>query len=267
MVKAAPASLLPKLLIKIDMENQIDAVIFDLGGTLIEYAGPYLYWPELETPGLEAAYNYLDARGITLPPFNRLRDTLFASLPGRWQEATEGKRNLRLVEFLAEFFQANGLPDLPGEWVAGAAEAYQSTICRRGEIIEGARETLIALKEQGYRLGLLSNTMFEGSAHLADLRRFEIDSYFEAMLFSADLNMWKPNAAPYNYLLDRLGAAPGNAVFIGDSPVHDIVGGKGAGLAAIWFQSSDRFGEPDGVQPDAIIHQLDDLPRLLAHWV
>ena len=133
-------------------------------------------------------------------------------------------------------------------------------------MIDGARDTLIALKEQGYKLGLLSNTMFDGSIHVADLERFELDPYFDAMLFSADLNMWKPNAAPYHYLLDKLGAAPANAVFIGDSPVHDVVGGKGAGMHAIYFRSSDRFGEPDGVQPDATIDQLDELPRLLTGW-
>jgi FMN phosphatase YigB (HAD superfamily) len=87
------------------------------------------------------------------------------------------------------------------------------------------------------------------------------------MLFSADLNMWKPNAAPYNYLLQELGTAPANTVFIGDSPHHDIVGGKGAGLFAIYFRSSERFGEPDGVQPDATIFRLDELPRLLDNWI
>ena len=59
---------------------------------------------------------------------------------------------------------------------------------------------------------------------------------------------------------------PDNAVFIGDSPVHDVVGGKAAGLYTIYFHSSDRFGEPDGEQPDATIHQLDELPLLLSHW-
>lgn len=249
------------------MNKKIEAVIFDLGGTLIEYAGPYLYWPELETPGLEAAYKDLDAKGVVLPPFAVIRDALFANLPGRWQEATDGKRNLRLAGFLAELLEANEVDDVPAEWIGEAAQVYQTTICERGEMVNGARETLIALKEQGYKLGLLSNTMFEGSVHVADLRRFDLDPYFDAMLFSADLNMWKPNAAPYNYLLDKLGSAATNAVFIGDSPHHDVAGGKGAGLHAIYFRSSERFGEPDGVQPDATIHQLAELPQLLAGWV
>lgn len=249
------------------MNKNIEAVIFDLGGTLIEYAGPYLYWPELETPGLEAAYKNLAAHGVALPPFDVLRDWLFARLPGRWQAATDGEQNLRLAGFLAELLEANEVHGVPGKWIDEAARAYQSTICERGEMIDGARETLIALKEQGYRLGLLSNTMFEGGAHVADLQRFDLHPYFDAMLFSADLNMWKPNAAPYNYLLEKLGAAPARAVFIGDSPHHDVAGGKGAGLHTIYFRSTDRFGEPDGVQPDATIHQLAELPQLLAGWV
>lgn len=248
------------------MERQIEAVIFDLGGTLIEYAGPYHYWPELETPGLEAAYNYLHSKEVALPPFSEFRDSAFASLPDRWQEATDGERNLRLVDFLGELLEANHVPDVPSNWIDEAAQVYQLTICGRADMIAGARATLAALKGQGYKLGLLSNTMFEGSVHVADLQRFDLDPYFDAMLFSADMNMWKPNAAPYLYLLNKLQAAPANAVFIGDSPHHDIAGGQEAGMHTIYFRSSDRFGEPDGLQPDATIQQLNDLPQLLSAW-
>lgn len=253
------------------MERQIEAVnieavIFDLGGTLIEYAGLYRYWPELETPGLEVAYEHLRSKGIALPPFTAFRDSAFARLPGRWQEATDGKRNLRLVDFLAELLEANSVADVPSDWIAEAAQVYQSTICAQGVMIDGAHDTLADLKEQGYKIALLSNTMFEGSVHVADLQRFNLDPYFDAMLFSADLNMWKPNAAPYLYLLDRLQAAPANAVFIGDSPHHDVAGGKEAGMHTVYFRSSDRFGEPDDVQPDATIDHLNELPHMLSGW-
>lgn len=249
------------------MENQIQTVIFDLGGTLLEYAGPYLYWPELETPGLQAAYGHLEDKGVELPSFDVFRDSAFATLPDRWQKATEGERNLRLADFLAELLQANRVGGVPVQWIGEAAQQYQSTICSQATMIAGARETLSALKNQGYKIGLLSNTMFDGAIHVADLQRFDLDPYFDAMLFSADLNMWKPNAAPYLYLLDELQSAPQNTVFIGDSPGHDIVGGKAAGLHTIYFRSTDRFGEPDGVQPDATIYHLDELPDLLSGWV
>ena len=66
------------------------AIIFDLGGTLIEYAGPYATWPALETPGLQAAYGHLQAHGVALPTFAAFRDAGFAILPGRWQAAVDG---------------------------------------------------------------------------------------------------------------------------------------------------------------------------------
>ena len=52
------------------MDRHIEAVIFDLGGTLIEYAGPYRSWPELETPGLGSCLRHVwMVKGVTLPDF------------------------------------------------------------------------------------------------------------------------------------------------------------------------------------------------------
>ncbi|MCP4428979.1 MAG: hypothetical protein GY803_31225, partial [Chloroflexi bacterium] len=49
----------------------------------------------------------------------------------------------------------------------------------------------------------------------------------------------------------------------GDDPSGDIVGGKRAGMKTIHYQSSQRFVMPDGVQPDAQIHSLTELPPIL----
>jgi putative hydrolase of the HAD superfamily len=248
------------------MEKDIQAVIFDLGGTLIEYAGVYMNWPELETPGFEAAYQFLDENSVALPPFVDFRAAGFAILPGRWQAATQGRGNLRLVDLLREVLSNLALTDVPGGVVSAAAERYQTAVCSQAIPLDQAQETLAAIKEQGYRLGLLSNTMFTGAAHEADLRRFGLDGYFETMLFSADVDKWKPTDAPFRYLLDALQVRPSQAVFVGDSPEHDVVGGKEAGLWTIYIRANERFGEPGAVQPDATITALNQLPDLLAGW-
>lgn len=248
------------------MKRHIEAVIFDLGGTLIEYAGPYERWPELETPGLRAAYDCLLNKGLDLPPFDLFRDNAFALLPGRWQAATDGRRNLRLMDYLQDLLAEMQIDSLPPSVLNGAAQTYQAAVCSQAVLIDHAPQTLQLLKEQGYKLGLLSNTMFEGTAHLADLRRYALDKYFDATLFSADVNKWKPNAAPYLHLLEDLGVAPRHAVFVGDSPHHDIVGGKNAGLYTIHFHSSDRFGPPQQVLPEATVTALAEIPALLALW-
>lgn len=244
---------------------KIEAVVFDLGGTLIEYAGPYAVWPDLETPGLSAAYEYFQGRGMTLPAFEQFRDTGFAILPGRWQGAVEGKQNLRLADFIGEILQsccgANGIEPT---WLVEAGELYQNAICSQAHILPGTKEGLDAVQAQGYKMGLLSNTMFTGAAHINDLQRFGVEDYFEAMLFSADANKWKPQPDPYLQVLSDLAIDPAHAVFVGDSPGHDIVGAHAAGMKAILISNSDRFPMVEGVEPDGVIHRLTELPKILA---
>lgn len=247
--------------------TNLTTVIFDLGGTLVEYAGPYGTWPDLETPGLQAAYTTLQDKSVHLPDFTQFRDTGFALLPGRWQDAVDGKRNLRLVELLHEILHTCcGVNGIAPNWVAAAATEYESAICAQAHPLAGAQETLAALQAGGYKLGLLSNTMFNGQAHVNDLRRFGLDGYFDAMLFSADVNKWKPQAAPYLHLVDELGGTAETAVFIGDSPEHDIIGAQNAGLRSVLIRSNQRFHLPAHIQPDATIHSLLELPGVLTNW-
>jgi len=244
----------------------IQAIIFDLGGTLIEYAGPYAVWPDLETPGFEAAYITLQRNGVELSSFEKFRATGFAILPERWQMAISGQRNLRLLDFLTEVLETCDVTSLDQVWLEEAALLYQEAICAQAVPLDAAQETLAFVKGQGYKIGLLSNTMFTGTAHIADLERFSLDSFFDAMLFSADVGKWKPSAEPYLDLLDQLKVRPENGIFIGDDPVNDIVGGQRAGLRTIHLRSSQRFRHSGGVQPGAIISHLAELPVVLAGW-
>lgn len=245
---------------------EIQAVVFDLGGTLVEYAGQYVRWPDLETPGFTAAYEYLTGQGIVLPEFARFQAAGFQLLPGRWRLATAGEKNLRLVDLLQEVIKACDSACPEAEWLQEAAERYQTAVRAQAEPIAGAQAVVAQLKEQGYKLGLLSNTMFTGIAHREDLTRFGLVEYFDAMVFSADVGKWKPNAEPFLHVLEDLRVNPGAAVYVGDDPASDVVGGRRAGMRTIHFKSSDRFASPDGVKPHAEIDSLAELPLLLAQW-
>jgi putative hydrolase of the HAD superfamily len=244
----------------------IQALIFDLGGTLIEYTGPFATWPELETPGLKAAYTAIQGNGVVLPGFDRFCTAGFEILPGRWQMATSGQRNLRLQDFLEEVLEACDIQGVHVDLLAKAATLYEKAICAQAFPLDGAEETLALVKKKGYKIGLLSNTMFTGQAHIADLERFSLAGYFDAMLFSADAGKWKPSAEPYLDLLNQLQVAPPNGVFIGDDPANDMVGGKRAGMQTVFVRSSQRFAEPEDGQTDAVITHLRELPSLLAGW-
>lgn len=242
----------------------IEAIIFDLGGTLIEYSGGYTSWPDLETPGFAAAHRYLREQGVAMPELDRFRLVGFDLLPGRWREATAGHRNLTLPDLLAEVLMnlKVSLPDR--RLLEQAAEQYEDAVRAEAKPIPHGREVVSTLKGEGYRLGLISNTMFGSRAHVHDLERFGLADFFDTMLFSADHNKWKPRPDPFLHVMAELDVTPSESVFVGDDPASDVVGGQRVGMRTIYFPSSQRFPSPDGVVSDGRITDLRELPLVLA---
>lgn len=241
-------------------------MIFDLGGTLIEYAGPYASWPALETPGLTAAYTYWQQRDYVLPSFADFQQMGFALLPTLWRAATRHEANLRVVDLLAATLAEMGVRGMAAVDVDMAADCYGAAIQAQAALTPQAVETVAQVKAAGYQVGLVSNTMFPGSLHRADMQRFGLFPYFEEMVFSADVNMWKPNADPFRQVLAAMDVAADTAVYIGDDPASDVVGGRAAGMHTVYYKGSSRFTTPPGVVPHAEITELAELLPLLEGW-
>jgi putative hydrolase of the HAD superfamily len=168
-----------------------------------------------------------------------------------------------VTSFLADIADHFSVERPTVEVLGAAADRYEAAFCAGASQIPNGAETLASLKASGLRLGLISNTMFSSQAHLDDLRRFGLDGYFDGLLFSAEANKWKPKAAPFKEVLRMLDVRPEEAVFVGDDPAADVVGGRRAGMRTIYFPSNPRFAAPDGVQPDATIYSLRELAPAL----
>jgi putative hydrolase of the HAD superfamily len=103
-----------------------------------------------------------------------------------------------------------------------------------------------SLRTEGYRLGLVTNNVREGSASWRAL--VPVDELFDVVIDSSEVGMRKPNPAIYHLALERLGGVhPGEAVFIDDAP-GNVVGAERAGLRAILFDD-----------PDTALRELDQL--------
>jgi putative hydrolase of the HAD superfamily len=96
------------------------------------------------------------------------------------------------------------------------------------------------------------------------LQTFGLIGFFDALAFSCELGAWKPNVAAFQYVTDRLGVLPAEAVYVGDAPEIDVLGAQRAGLRGVWISTHGRSA--GSVQPDAIIHRLTELPVVLAQW-
>jgi putative hydrolase of the HAD superfamily len=106
-----------------------------------------------------------------------------------------------------------------------------------------------ALRDEGYRLGLITNNVREGSATWRAMVPLEL---FEVVVDSCEVGMRKPNPAIFHHALELLGGiAPSRAVFLDDSP-GNVIGARNAGLHAI------EVHDPD----DALIELRELLDRV-----
>lgn len=243
----------------------IKTVVFDLGGTLVEYSGNHDSWPQLEAPGLDAAYAVLSEAGLKLPRPHKFRAAGYEILPRRWADATAGKKNLTTASFLTEILDTLQASKPDGRTLELAVTDYEAAVCNDAAAIPHAQAVVEQLRDDGYRLGLISNTMYRGQSHMSDMERFGLADLFDSLLFSADTNKWKPNRAPFTHVMSELRASPETTVFIGDDPGTDIVGARRAGMHAVHFDSSDRFPAPGIEQPDATIDDLRQLHSVLQY--
>jgi len=94
------------------------------------------------------------------------------------------------------------------------------------------------LREEGYRLGLITNNVREGSATWRAM--LPVDELFDVVVDSSEVGMRKPNPAIYHHALDALGGiAPDESVFLDDSP-GNVEGARRAGLHAILVSDPEQ---------------------------
>ena len=123
-----------------------------------------------------------------------------------------------------------------------------------------AQKVLINLKEQGYLIGLISNS-FPGSRRL--IERAELIKYFEnnALFLSYEIGMLKPNPQIFTKCLDAMGIEAINTVMVGDDLENDIKASKQATNGKIGgiLVSKNQLIAQSRVNDFIVIRDLEEL--------
>jgi putative hydrolase of the HAD superfamily len=151
-----------------------------------------------------------------------------------------------------DLLQAIGISEIPPDRLVEDYFARYHHHCR---LFPSARETLELLQARDVRLGIITNGGFP--FQLRTVKALTIEHFFSTILVSAEEGIKKPNPLIFWRAAARLGIAPEEAVFVGDHPVVDVEGARGAGLRAIWKR--DNFWQ----LPAAMDGEIDDLNQLL----
>lgn len=238
---------------------KFQAALFDLGGTLLDFNPEKYPWLEWERIGVQKAHDYLRSRGYEMS-LDAFAGYFMGQLAQRWEMAVEGRQNLQLGDFLHESCRVCGADPLNDE-IQEALGYYIAPLDARVVMYDDAVETLARLRDRGFKIALVSNTMWPGVYHRGELERFGLMSYFDCALFSGDSGLWKPQPEIYHLALAQLGVSAENAFFVGDTPQHDLIGARAVGMYTV-FRRNKVF-PLDGFRPDAEIDRLSELIEIV----
>jgi putative hydrolase of the HAD superfamily len=220
------------------MQANIQAVLFDLDGTLLDRRRSFERFARNQWERFAGALTPVDADEY-VRTLVRLdgdgygpRRDLFTGLTMRFELASDLADTL-LADYRAGFPSACVLfPDVRG--------------------------TLEALRASGLKLGLITN----GSVRMQSrkLECLSLSSAFDTIVISAAEGVSKPDPEVFARALTRLQADAARSVFVGDHPDVDIAGARAAGMRTVWRRDPiiSRL-----VEADAVIEEVGELLPLL----
>jgi HAD superfamily hydrolase (TIGR01509 family) len=213
-----------------DERSRIKAVFFDAGDILYyrpqrdKYLNEFLSGHQLNpVPGFE------DER-------KRIKDLAFSG-------------QMRRHDYYRELIRLYGITD------EQAIEQGMEALSRDDDtvaIFDGVPETVHALKERGFILGIITDTAMPITRKLNWFEKHGFGRVWDVMISSKEIGVRKPAPSMYEEALQQTGIRPQEAVFVGHK-THELEGARAVGLKTIAFNY-----DPDA-PADFYIEHFQDL--------
>lgn len=238
-------------------------VLFDMGGTLLEYKRED--WAELDKQLNSDLHAYIAVRGHAdkMPPLDEFLEVFNARTRSKWADASRTQKSFNMLDVLDELFSEHGILEQKAhDYLA----PWYKTVAEMTYVRPDVRPTLERLRDSGLKIGLVSNTAWPSAVHDPDLERFELLDLLECRIYSCELGWEKPAPPIFRAALECLGLQPEETAFVGDFLRYDIAGAHAIGMKGIWKRIEGRPAGVDDptIQPDATITTIGEVPEALS---
>jgi HAD superfamily hydrolase (TIGR01549 family) len=215
------------------------AAIFDFDGTLVDSYAPRKS-AQMKVSELLLARLKLQGRESE----RRSMAEIIAGIEKQSHKKRGYDRNLWWREALRQYAGKN--IRVSESILSEASDLYWEIVMKGTELFPGVKSMLQALKVEGLKLGLISDT--DGIKGLK-AKRIEVSGLrpnFDAIVVAGeDTSDVKPSMQPFSMACRLLKVPPENGVFIGDDPETDISGPQQLGIRVIIVRSRFTIRKDD----------------------
>ncbi len=134
---------------------------------------------------------------------------------------------------------------------------YKNNLCIKTTTYPKVTSTLKTLKEDGYRLAIITNKPFDFINPI--LEGLDLTNIFELCLGGDSLAKSKPNPEPLLYACKKLNVSIGDSLMIGDSK-NDILAANAANMDSIGVSYGYNYEEDIGLyKPQVVVDNFADI--------
>jgi putative hydrolase of the HAD superfamily len=242
-------------------EKRLQAVLFDLGGTLVTIDSFSAASAGLK--GAQRAYAALKERGTDLPSSLSFYQKVMIAL-GKVATYGGGPEEVRLEEEIARLFAEAGKP-LGDDDLRVAVAAWHEPFGAKLRPRPGLDALLGQLRDLGLRLGIVSNSVWPGWVIEGEIAAAGLSGWFDPVVVSSDAGVRKPDPKIFQTGLDAVGASAAETAFVGNSLHEDVSGARFAGMHTVYYNESGPAD--DAGLADVEITDLAELPGVIRTWL
>jgi 2-haloacid dehalogenase len=190
-----------------DADTDVDTVVFDLGGVLIEWNPLAAFRDVLDEDEIEPFLEEIDFY--------------------EWNRGLDAGRSMEqaIAEIDERFPHRVGL-------IAAYQQNFRSTLV--GEV-EGTADMVRELSDAGIRLLALTNWSAESFPHAREL--FPVLNLFEAIVVSGEEKVVKPDSRIFRTTIERYGLDPARTAYVDDSAAN-VAAAAELGFRAVRFTAA-----------------------------
>jgi putative hydrolase of the HAD superfamily len=235
-------------------DGGLKAVFFDVEGTLWDGDGCARQVLEIVLPRFKDSLPVDDMDEV----IRRFNAVFFDQV--RAEHLRDRRPFSRLVRFEA-------LLDSYGVKKRGLAReiSHKCDATRRLIMRQFLRGGALALLADLGRRGLLRGAIVNGTPavqrHL--INSIGLEQHLDLVVLAEIEGYSKPDARIFKRSLELAGVEAGQTLYVGDSPLTDLLGASRAGIPTVWFNDGRRRVPKGFPAPDFTISTLDELPSVI----